>query len=175
MAAKASGRSFTTWRPWVYHCKSPIRTELVPSVAMKAWMRMYATRSALTSPTARPTARTARQASGQGRPCCIWSPMARICESPMVPATERSNRLAASGIITASAASAWIDRLLASEVKVKAVGKVSGRSGEKTTTSTTSGSGSPQTETSLTAPSNALTPPPRSRRLRPRSRSGAPR
>ena len=73
---------------------------------MKELIRIRVTRMPLMKPTTAPMASTIRQASHHGTPCWVCSPIARICEMPITPATDRSNWLAVIGIITASAASA---------------------------------------------------------------------
>ena len=57
---------------------------------------------------------------------------------PRIEATDRSKLLEASGIITASATIALMERLFTIDWKVKAVRKVSGFSSEKTRISRTS-------------------------------------
>ena len=64
-------------------------------------------------------------ANCQGRPCCVTRPLASTCAMPSIEATERSKLFEASGIITASATKALIDRLFTIDRKVKAVRNVS--------------------------------------------------
>src|SRR6185312_848159 len=76
-------------------------------------------------------------ASGHDSPCWVCRPFASTCETPRIEATDRSKLFEASGIITASATIALIDRLLIIDWKVNAVRKVSPLRAEKTMISTT--------------------------------------
>jgi hypothetical protein len=87
---------------------------------------------------AAPSRTQSADANGQARPCCVCRPLARTWDMPRIEATDRSKLLEASGIITASAISALIERLLTIDWKVKAVRKVSPFRIEKTTMRRTS-------------------------------------
>ena len=126
IAVKLLASGPTTWRPPVYHWLRPRSSVPVPSVAMKELILNRVTSVPFTKPTAAPMSTTRRTARGQGRPCWVCRPLASTWAMPSTEAAERSNWLAASGIITASATRALIERLLASERKVKALRKVSG-------------------------------------------------
>ena len=96
------------------------------------------TKRPLISPMKAPSSRQRIVAARHDSPCWVCRPLASTCDMPRMEATDRSKLFEASGIITASATSALIERLFIIDWKVNAVRKVSPLRTEKTTISRTS-------------------------------------